>query len=183
MVESTGRGRRLRADAQRNRERVLTAARDAFATLGPAVSLDEIAVRAGVGPGTVYRHFPSKQALFAAVAELRVRDLVHDIRVLHEAPDPGVAFDGLLARLVEEAEHKRDLTEAIAVPGPLRAELHEALGALLVRAQQDGAVRPDIALADLLALLKGLLAALHDVADPAQGARLLAVVRDGLRAR
>ena len=72
--------RPLRADAARNRENVLRAARDAFAESGYGVPLDEIAARAGVGPGTVYRHFPTKEALFEAVVTVRVQDLVADAR-------------------------------------------------------------------------------------------------------
>jgi AcrR family transcriptional regulator len=72
--------RPLRADARRNRENVLRAARDAFAASGYGVPLDEIAALAGVGPGTVYRHFPSKEELFEAVIATRVRDLIDDAR-------------------------------------------------------------------------------------------------------
>lgn len=72
--------RPLRADAARNRENVLRAARDAFAESGYGVPLDEIATRAGVGPGTVYRHFPTKEALFEAVVTARVVDLIADAR-------------------------------------------------------------------------------------------------------
>ncbi len=70
--------RPLRADARRNRDKVLRAARDAFAVGGIGVPLDEIAARAGVGPGTVYRHFPTKEALFQAVITVRIEDLIAD---------------------------------------------------------------------------------------------------------
>src|SRR5207247_2339027 len=70
--------RPLRADARRNRDKVLHAAREAFAESGYGVPLDEIAGRAGVGPGTVYRHFPAKEALFQAVITARVEDLIGD---------------------------------------------------------------------------------------------------------
>src|SRR6266568_1718289 len=105
-------GRPLRADARRNREKVLHAAREAFAASGFGVPLDEIAARAGVGPGTVYRHFPTKEALFEAV--------VADARRRSQATDPGEAFFGFLARIGDEARVKRDLPDAIAVPGPLQ---------------------------------------------------------------
>ena len=82
-------GRPLRADAARNREKVLRAAREAFAESGYGVPLDEIASRAGVGPGTVYRHFPSKEALFEAVVTARITDLVSDARARADADDPG----------------------------------------------------------------------------------------------
>ena len=79
-----GEGRPLRADAARNREKVLRAAREAFAESGYGVPLDEIAARAGVGPGTVYRHFPAKEALFEAVVTARITDLVSDARARAE---------------------------------------------------------------------------------------------------
>src|SRR6266700_6667819 len=100
-------GRPLRADAARNREKVLRAAREAFAESGYGVPLDEIAARAGVGPGTVYRHFPTKEALFQAVVAARVEDLVADARRRSRAAAPGEAFFGFLARIGDEARVKR----------------------------------------------------------------------------
>src|SRR5580704_13401032 len=128
--------RPLRADAARNREKVLRAARDAFAASGYSVPLDEIAARAGVGPGTVYRHFPSKEELFEAVVTARVRDLVDDARARSGDADAGRAFFGFLARFRQEAAAKRDLPEAIAITGSLQEDLHAALDVLLRRAQQ-----------------------------------------------
>jgi AcrR family transcriptional regulator len=178
--------RPLRVDARRNRERVLTAAREAFAESGYGVPLDVIAARAGVGPGTVYRHFPTKEALFEAVTVARVRELVALARTGVEAADPGAALDGLLGRIAEEAVAKRDLPDALGGVGEAavavaRTELHGALDALLDRARAAGAVRDGIGAAELIALLKGLLQAVQESGDPALPARLLAVVRDGLR--
>src|SRR5215831_4010426 len=82
-------GRPLRADAARNREKVLNAAREAFAESGYSVPLDEIAARAGVGPGTVYRHFPAKEALFQAVVTARIEDLTDDAQARADDADPG----------------------------------------------------------------------------------------------
>lgn len=178
--------RPLRADARRNRERVLAAAREAFAESGFGVPLDVIAARAGVGPGTVYRHFPTKEALFEAVTVARVRELVALARAGAEAVDPGAALDALLGRIAEEALAKRDLPDALGGVGEAavavaRTELYGALDALLARARAAGAVRDGIRAAELLALLKGLLHAVHESADPDLPARMLAVVRDGLR--
>jgi AcrR family transcriptional regulator len=179
--------RPLRADAQRNREKVLRAAQDAFAASGYGVPLDEIAAMAGVGPGTVYRHFPSKEELFEAVVAARLRDLIAAARALAGDPDPGQAFFGFLGRFRQEVAAKRDLPDAIAVPGSLQDDLRAALDVLLRRAQQAGAVRADITTPDLMALLKGLLNTINDrppgTGDQGLGDRLLTVVIDGLRRR
>jgi AcrR family transcriptional regulator len=177
--------RPLRADARRNRDKVLRAAREAFAASGYGVPLDEIAARAGVGPGTVYRHFPSKEALFEAVTAARVSDLVDEARAGAVAADPGEAFFGFLGRLSQEAAAKRDLPEAISVEGGLRDSIQDALGVLLVRAQRAGAVRPDVGTGDLIILLKGIIRSVQDTppgaAGDAQRDRLFAVLTDGLR--
>ncbi len=178
--------RALRADARRNRERVLDAARRAFAEQGYAVPLDEIAAAAGVGPGTVYRHFPTKEALFEAVSVATVEDLAADARARAEADDPDAAFAGFLDRMAEQALAKRNLPDAFAGAGTdavaeAVAEMHDALGVLLVKAQEAGGIRRDVTVADLVALLKGLLYAVRGDPDPDIRHRLLAVVRDGLR--
>ena len=175
--------RPLRADAARNREKVLQAARQAFAESGYGVPLDEIASRAGVGPGTVYRHFPSKETLFEAVVTARITDLVSDARARADAGDPGEAFFGFLARIAGEAAAKRDLPDAISVSGSLREDLFAALDLLLCRAQQAGAVRAGIVTSDLIVLLKGMFAGLAGSTDPAVHERVFAVLADGLRAR
>jgi len=181
----------LRADARRNRDRLLEAARTAFAAEGLSVPLDEIARRAGVGPGTLYRHFPAKEALFEAVLHDRIQRLADEARALRSAPDAGAALLGFIDRLIAEAALKRDLVDALASVGTdlnaglaetgaqLRSEIHH----LLVRAQRGGAIRDDIGIADLMAILAGMLFALQrrsgDQADPR---RAVAVLRDGLRA-
>jgi AcrR family transcriptional regulator len=180
-AELAGAGRPLRADAARNREKVLRAARDAFAESGYGVPLDEIAVRAGVGPGTVYRHFPTKEALFEAVVAARLRDLVADARARAHSGDPGDAFFGFLGRVAAESAAKRDLPDAISIEGSLRDDLNAALDVLLQRAQQAGAVRADVRTPDLIVLLKGLFASLTGISDPAQRDLVFAVLADGLR--
>jgi AcrR family transcriptional regulator len=174
--------RPLRADARRNRDKILAAAHDAFAAYGYAVPLDEIAALAGVGPGTVYRHFPAKEALFEAVVTARVEDLVDDARARAGTEDAGRAFFGFLARIAEEAAAKRDLPDAIAIAGSLQQDLHAALDVLLRNAQQADAVRADISTPELIVLLKGLLSSIQDAsAGTAMRDRLFAVVADGLR--
>ncbi|SDG11693.1 transcriptional regulator, TetR family [Lentzea fradiae] len=166
----------MRADAARNREKVLVAARELFAEKGFDVPLDEIAARAGVGPGTVYRHFPTKQALFQAVTDARVSAMIAS--AAEPADDPGEALFAFLARMAEEASAKRDLSDAITVPSELRDNLHAALGGLLTQAQEAGAVRRDVTTKDLVSLMKGLLQSLHDGANPAV---LLEIVLTGLQ--
>jgi AcrR family transcriptional regulator len=173
--------RPLRADAARNRESVLRAARDAFAESGYGVPLDEIAARAGVGPGTVYRHFPTKEALFEAVVTARVQDLLTDARARADAADPGAAFFGFLARIAAESAAKRDLPDAISIAGSLREDLDAALDVLLRRAQRAEAVRADVRTPDIIVLLKGLFASLADVSDQARRDLVFAVLADGLR--
>ena len=177
--------RPLRADARHNREKILRAAREAFAESGYDVPLDEIAARAGVGPGTVYRHFAAKDALFQAVVSARIEDLIDDAQARARADDPGSAFFGFLARIGEEAAAKRDLPDAIAIAGSLQDALNAALDVLLRRAQESGAVRTDIGTADLIVILKGMLTSIRNASpgatDPALRDRVLAILTDGLR--
>ena len=183
--------RPLRADARRNRERVLAAASAAFAADGLSVPLDEIARRAGVGPGTLYRHFPAKEALWEAVLLDRLERLAAGAEALRGDPDPGAALLGFIDRLVTEAAPKRDLSDALASAGAdvgaavagTAARLREAVGGLLAAAQRSGAIRGDIGVAELMALLSGLLFALRSRpgAQPDPGLAV-AVLRDGLRA-
>ncbi|WP_394621036.1 TetR/AcrR family transcriptional regulator [Lentzea sp. JNUCC 0626] len=165
----------MRADAARNREKVLTAARELFAEQGFDVPLDEIAGRAGVGPGTVYRHFPTKQALFQAVTESRVQAMISSAS---PSGDPGADLTAFLTKMAAEAAAKRDMSDAIAVPSELRDSLHATLGGLLERAQAAGAVRADITTQDLVALMKGMLQSMHEGANPAV---LLEIVLTGLQ--
>jgi AcrR family transcriptional regulator len=151
----------LRADARRNRERVLDVARTAFGSEGLSVPLDEIARRAGVGPGTLHRHFPTKEALFEAVVHDRLRRLADEGTALRDSGDPGAAFFGSIERLAAEAAPKRDLFDALASAGvevgaTVKAaadDLRAVIAGLLDQAQRAGAVRADIGTADLMALL------------------------------
>lgn len=178
-----------RADARRNRARVLAAARDSFAAEGRMVPLGVIAERAGVGAGTVYRHFPSKEDLFAAVIAESVTGFVAEGRALAVAEDPGVAFFGFLGRVIKEASLNRALCETFAREAPgrsldeaaagARPEFGEVLGVLLRRSQEAGAVRADVGVADVQALVAGC-AAMEQGRGPESGV-LTAVMCDGLR--
>jgi AcrR family transcriptional regulator len=187
-----GQLRPLRADARRNRDRVLEAARAAFGAEGSDVSLDEIARRAGVGAGTVYRHFPTKEALFEAVVFDRIGELVEEASALLDDLDPAGAFSSFVERLAREGARKRDLVEALAHDGihlqlgeaPILRALIDVLAELLGRAQRAGAVRSDIGVDDVMAVLTGAAYAIcQSRADDERTRRLLTIMYDGLRAR
>lgn len=179
----------LRADAARNRARVLEVAARVFAEEGLAVPIDEIARRAGLGVGTVYRHFPTKEALFAAIVQDKIERLVEQVESLADANDPGEALFALLDQMVVEGARKKDLVDALGGSGielrsaaaALSQRLRDGLSALLRRAQAAGDIRRGVTADDVLALLAGTMhAAARTGSSPA---RLFAVVRDGLRAR
>jgi AcrR family transcriptional regulator len=183
--------RPLRADAERNRQRVLEIAQQVFASEGLAVPIDEIARRAGLGVGTLYRHFPTKEALFEAIVVGRMERLVDEARVSAKAADPGAAFFGFLARMVEEGAAKKDFLTALAGTGSsleriaaIKQRMKRAVAVLVERAQAVGAVRTDVGAGDVLTIVMGTLgAADRQGAGPAERKRLLLVIFDGLRQR
>jgi AcrR family transcriptional regulator len=177
-----------RADAVRNRARVLDAARAAFTAEGPDVPLDEIARRAGVGAGTVHRHFPTKAALVDAVLATSVSDLAARAQGLDDADDPVAAFFDFLRELVASGAAAHDLADRLRPSaGDLDAALREpvadldaALAGLLARAQLAGGVRTDVDAADLAAVVAAAHAAhVHRHG----GAAAVRLVLDGLRPR
>jgi AcrR family transcriptional regulator len=165
--------RPLRADARRNREKVLAAAREAFAVEGPAIGLDEIARRAGVGAGTVHRHFPTKEELFSAVIADRLTELAEAARELAEAPDPGQAFFSFLAQLADAAAANAAISSSFTGGNKpvleAGAALVAALGRLQARAQAAGALRKDVDVAALHALLAGAIVAEQRLPKAARG--------------
>ncbi len=177
----------VRADARRNRATVLDVAQRIFATEGIAVPIAEIARRAGVGVGTVYRQFPTKEALFAAIVQDKIDRLADEVTALAATARPGPAFFAVLERMVADGGHKRDLVEALAGAGVdiksvatgSSARLRRALGKLLRRAQATGAVRAGVDVGEIL----GLMAATVEAArrTGASPGRLFVIVRDGLR--
>jgi AcrR family transcriptional regulator len=188
-MSQAGRPRPLRADAARNRQRVLNIAQAVFASDGLAVPIDVIARRAGLGVGTLYRHFPTKEALFAAIMVDRMDRLVAEARALADARDPGDAFFGFLARLLDEGAAKKDLADALAGSGfepniaPYRRRARAAIRVLVARAQKAGAVRRDVDVDEVLALVKGTFVAVAARGGGARARRrLLAILCDGLRA-
>lgn len=181
--------RSLRADARRNRERVLQAARQLFTNEGLGVSLDEIARHAGVGPGTVHRHFPTKEALFLAVATDQIQELVAEAKELSVSEDPGSAFSTMLSRMITTgagalksalAGAEFDLRTAAPV---VAADLTRHVGVMLFRAQSVAAVRQDLTIEELMALVAGTLAAIRHAnaeTDRERTAHLAQIMLDGL---
>lgn len=187
---AVGTPRAMRADARRNYERLLAEARSAFAAHGTEASLEDVARRAGVGIGTLYRHFPNRPALLSAVFEDAVSDLLARSRELLRAPEPCAALVTWLGEMVTHAGEYRGLARALMAvsyddssalarcSGPIR----EAGGALLTRAQEAGTVRPDVAIGDLLQLTHAIaLAAEETPGDPALAGRLLRLTLRGLK--
>jgi len=175
-----------RRDAVRNRQTILATAEDMFAKDGLSVSVDDIARRANVGIGTLYRHFPTKDALVAAIVIARIERVGEAAEELADREAPGAALAELITHMVAEGAHKRDLVDALGgsewFEGPTveaaRARFRRALGKLLARAQEARQIRSDVSAADVIALIKGVMAT-H--ADPKTRQRLLRVLLDGLR--
>ncbi|MFC5184252.1 TetR/AcrR family transcriptional regulator [Actinomadura harenae] len=178
----------LRADAARNRAKVLLAAQEVFAGLGAGASTEEIAKRAGVGIGTVFRHFPTKESLLEAVLGEILAGFAEQARLRTESSDPGRAFFDFFQFVVVEAAAKNAISAELAGAGvdphagadEVRQELRGALGVLLARAQEAGVVRADIGLEEVMALLSGTSQAAGNL-DVLMRGRVLDVVFDGLR--
>jgi AcrR family transcriptional regulator len=181
--------RPLRADARRNRAALLAAAEEVFASRGVSASTEEVARAAGVGIGTLFRHFPTKEALLEAVFQARMGQLAEQAEALGDAGDPGAAFFDFFRAVVENSGRKTAVTDALIEAGvdvhssvaAERGRLSQALGVLLTRAQQARAVRPDVTLHDLFSLLVGASRAVEHAADAATRARLVTIMLDGLR--
>ena len=147
--------RELRADAQRNLDRVLEAASDCFAEHGVDASIDEIARRAGVGHGTVFRRFPSKDALLSAVVLRRVVELTAVAEAALEDSDAGAGFDRFFRTAVELYARNRELVEGFGrcLETEEVAAMEDAVDRLVRRAQRAGALRRDVTSRDVLELI------------------------------
>jgi AcrR family transcriptional regulator len=177
----------MRADARRNRERLLAAATAAFAEHGAEAPLEDIAKRAGVGIGTLYRHFPTRQALQESVFRSQVEAVCARGRDLADAPAPGDAFAAWLQALVGYLATKRGLSKALIATLGRDSELisscsqvmRQTAEQLLQRAQQAGAVRSDVSAMDVMRLVHGIAVATEHT--PEETDRLLSLMFDGLR--
>ena len=167
---------------------MLAAARESFANEGPDVPLDVIAERAGVGAGTVHRHFPTKESLIAAVVTVRLADLASRADAAGGAADPTAAFVAFIRELTVQARQNVALSGALGGAGigpdgaAAGAALSSSLGRLLERAQRDGGIRPELTVPDLHAILSGVIAMERNLSAEHQGIGLEIVI-DGLTRR
>lgn len=178
----------MRADAQLNRDRILKVAVRAFSREGPDVSLNSIAKQAAVGPGTLYRHFPTREALIDAAYRNELARLSESAAELLRDMPPDQALRTWMDRFTDYMGTKRGMDEAlralIASGGDpfseSRARLTAAITELIEAGVAAGTLRPDVAPYDVLVSLSGVTLA---AADPVQAARLLNLLMDGLRKR
>lgn len=178
----------LRADARRNRARILEAAEVVFAERGASGSTEEVARRAGVAVGTVFRHFPTKEALLRALVGDLVARLEREIIALVAGGEAATGLFTFFASMVEQAAARRTVVDLLAASGidlPVAKPVHalqQPITELLTRAQQAGGVRDEVRVPEVLALLTACCqAALRDGWDDELQARTLAVVFAGLR--
>jgi AcrR family transcriptional regulator len=182
--------RPLRADARRNRERVLTAARAVFAEQGRDAQMDDVARRADVGVGTVYRHFPTKDALLNALSDELFAVVAAHVRTLIDADDAWEAFLEAMWFGGEKTAGDRAFTEIMAASSDLpprtcpgKEDLIVTTGQLMKRAKAQGRMRPDVEIDDVPLLMCGVGSA-SGMPHPSQQAwrRHLAIILDGMRA-
>jgi AcrR family transcriptional regulator len=185
--ETTQASKPLRADARRNRERIIEAARTVFAERGGEAQMDDIAREAGVGVGTVYRHFPHKEALLAELVAAKFRTFGDNAERALEVEDPWEAFAGLLRANAEQCVRDIGVQQALSrIPDVWRLaqpefERLDALANQLVeRAQKAGVLRSDFTVAEIPMLMSGLYSTM--AVSGYDWHRHLEIILDGLRA-
>jgi AcrR family transcriptional regulator len=190
-------GRPRRADAERNRERVLASAEIVLARDGLPVSMRAVAAHAGVGLGTIYRNFPTQEALYQSIIVQRTQALIAEAAELSTAPEPGRAFLAYFTRIVAHATRTKAMADLLARAGidpksgladvgqaDVGQDMRQAVQGLLTRAQHAGAIRADLQMPELMALLTATcLAAEASQWDAGLRTRTLAIVFDGMRAQ
>jgi AcrR family transcriptional regulator len=178
----------LRADAARNRQRIREAAEEIFSGSGKAVPIDVVAERAGLGIGTLYRHFPTKEALFSAIVTDRFERLVRELEPVSATDDPFHALVTFVQGLGAQFAMKKDLMDAL---GPeqvsygdrmvcAKKDLHVVLDTILERGRAAGTVREDVTSNDVFCLVHAVHAL--DTRDMEARCRFMSVICDGLRA-
>jgi AcrR family transcriptional regulator len=187
---SAARSRPLRADARRNRVRLLQAARTVFQRDGLAAQMDAIAAEAGLGVGTLYRHFPTREALIAVLIRERMERLVSSAEAAAQVGDPWAAVEGLVWQLATLEAEDRGMVDILADGDPRSAPaegsmapLMEQMGTLVARAQAAGAMRGDVSALDVVTAVCGIGKMMRPGADDdaARWRRLVGVILDGLR--
>ena len=178
MTPSEAAARPLRADARRNRERILAAATGAFAADGVAVQMETVAHLAGVGVGTLYRHFPTKEVLLAELADHEVRRCTAYTERMVAGCDAWAALEQFMRQSAEDMARNAGLRQAMtaATSGYCalsRSELRAMLAGLIARAHADGALRPGVTTDDFLALIGGLAATIDLGGDATRTADIL----------
>lgn len=182
---------KLRADAQRNRDRLLAAAREAFATSGDEVSLEAVARSAGVGIGTLYRHFPSREALVESVYAAELDDVAESATAFLDESPAEVALRAWMDRYAMFVATKRGMPETLrsafasgVIPASrTRSTVTRTVGRFLDAGAASGALRSDTAADDVTASLVGIFLATSGSDDTAQRGRMLDLLVDGLRTR
>lgn len=188
----TEKERPLRADARRNREKILKGASDLFARQGREAQMEDIAEHCGLGLGTLYRHFPTKEALWAAVVGRRFERLSALALEIERTEDPSEAFEALLEGFAEAAEGDAALQLALLGSGvrqwvtidDQKNEFHDIATRIIERAIAAGAVRNDLTVADFPVLATALMSTMHfKPSKTADWRRHLDLQLDGIRAR
>jgi AcrR family transcriptional regulator len=182
--------RQLRADARRNRERILQAAAEVFGEQGVEAQMDDVARRAGVGVGTVYRHFPNKDVLMGELVKEKFAGFTENARAALEEDDAWEAFCGLLGRSAAHMAENAALQDALRRTGaaweyaePARLELEAVTAKLIERAQREGKMRKDFRADELPMLMGGICAGMSSAyPQSCDWRRHLEIVLDGLRA-
>jgi AcrR family transcriptional regulator len=181
----------MRADAVKNRQRILEAAEEIFASEGVSVPIDTVAERACVGVGTLYRHFPTKEALFEAIVMARLDYLLEEAKASAGADEPGPALFRFLGEFAQHASAKHDLFDALSSAGidiksncaGMIDDMKTGIDVLLQRAVSAGAVRGDVSTDEMIGLVVGVCQAAGGRSDDdeARRQRLVEIVCDGLK--
>jgi AcrR family transcriptional regulator len=183
--------RQLRADARRNRERILEAAKEVFGEDGADAQMDDVARRAGVGVGTVYRHFPNKDVLIGELVTEKFTGFTEAAREALKEEDAWEGFGQLLHGTAEHMAENVALQDVLRTTGkafeyaePARLELNAVMDKLIKRAQRQGAMRKDFKAEELGMLMSGLCASMSGpLPEQRNWERHLEILLDGLRAK